>query len=268
MDIKLDNNEISHNEVIVSQFTKQAIPFAQMSQHSNQYGLDLMLKLSDPKEDDVVLDVACGPGIVACEFAPKVSHVTGIDITTAMIEQARSLQKDRKLENVDWRVGDVSRLPFDDSSFSMVVTRYSLHHMVNPKGVLEEMRRVCKPGGRVLVIDVTPDENKKESYNQVEKLRDPSHTEALAFHELKHMVETVGFVDIRSESHDLEMGLETILKTSFPNPENKDKIRQIFREDLTRNNLGVRSHERDGQIYFYFPISIIVAQKQLNKSYS
>lgn len=220
-----------------------------------------MLKLSDPKEDDVVLDVACGPGIVACEFAPKVSHVTGIDITPAMIEQAKFLQKERKLENVDWRVGDVSRLPFDDSSFSMVVTRYSLHHIVNPKEVLEEMKRVCLPGGRVLVIDVTPDANKKELYNYVEKLRDPSHTQALTFHELKNMVENVGFVDIRSEYHDLEMGLETILKTSFPNPENKDKIRQIFREDLASNNLGVSSHQRDGQIYFYFPISIIVGSK-------
>jgi ubiquinone/menaquinone biosynthesis C-methylase UbiE len=257
----MDSNEISHNEVIVSQFTRQAIPFAQMSQHSNQHGLDLMLKLSEPKKDDTVLDVACGPGIVACGFAPKVSHVTGIDITPAMIEQAKFLQKKLKLENVDWRVGDVSRLPFDDRTFSMVVTRYSLHHVVDPKKVLEEMKRVCLPGGRILAVDVTPDPHKKELYNYVEKLRDPSHTEALAFHELKNMVEDVGFVDIRSERHDLEMGLETIMKASFPNPENKDKMRRIFKEDLTRNNLGVRSHLRDGQIYFYFPISIIVGSK-------
>ncbi len=233
-----------------------------MSQHSNQHGLDLMLKLGDPREDDTVLDVTCGPGIVACEFAPKVSHVTGVDITPAMIEQARLLQKERKLDNVDWRVGDVSSLPFGDSSYSMVVTRYSLHHMVNPKVVIEEMRRVCKPGGKILVIDVTPDANKKDSYNNVEKLRDPSYTEALAFDELKRIVDSVGFVNIRSQYHDLEMGLETILKSSFPNPENKDNIRRIFKEDLTRNNLGMRSHLRDGQIYFYFPISMIVGSKK------
>lgn len=60
----MDNNDTAHNKVMVSQFTKQAVPFAQMSQHSNQHGLDLTLKLSDTKEDDTVLDVVCGPGIV------------------------------------------------------------------------------------------------------------------------------------------------------------------------------------------------------------
>lgn len=52
VDSKSENNEIIHNESIVSQFTKQAIPFAHMSQHSNEYGLKMMLKLSGPKEDD------------------------------------------------------------------------------------------------------------------------------------------------------------------------------------------------------------------------
>jgi ubiquinone/menaquinone biosynthesis C-methylase UbiE len=251
----------SHNDSIISQFSKQAVPFAQMSQHSNQHGLELMLKLSDPKKNDRVLDVACGPGIVACEFARIVSNVTGIDLTPAMIEQATKLQNEKKLGNIDWRIGDVSDLPFDESTFSLVVTRYSLHHMVDPKTVLHEMKRVCIPGGKVLVIDVTPDESKREAYDQVEKLRDPTHTNALTFNEIKRMMEDIGLVDIRTERHDLEMELENILNSSFPNPQDKDRIKQLFVEDLTRNNLGMRSHLRGDRVFFYFPISMIIGFK-------
>jgi len=251
----------AHNDTIISQFSKQAIPFAQMSQHSNQYGLELMLKLSDPKKNDIVLDVACGPGIVACEYAKMVSKVTGIDLTPAMIEQAKTLQDKRKLEHIDWRIGDVSNLPFDDGSFSLVVTRYSLHHMIEPETVLNEMKRVCMSGGRVLVIDVTPDEDKRDAYNHVERLRDPSHTNALTFNELKRMMEDTGLVDIRTEHHNLGMELEHILHSSFPNPQDRDRIKQLFREDLTKNNLGMRSHLLGDQIFFYFPISMIIGFK-------
>lgn len=93
---KVDQKAGTHNDTIVSQFTKQAIPFKEMSQHSNQYGLHLMLKLSEPKQDDTVLDVACGPGIVSCEFAKLARYVKGIDLTPAMIEQAKQLQKEKK----------------------------------------------------------------------------------------------------------------------------------------------------------------------------
>ena len=261
MEKDIHNTIASHNDSVISQFTKQAIPFAQMSQHSNQYGLELMLKLCSPKQNDTVLDVACGSGIVSCEFAKTVSHVTGIDLTPAMIEQARLLQKEKQIENIEWKIGDVSDIPFGDSVFSIVATRYSFHHMIDPKKVLEEMKRVCAPGGKIIVIDVTPDEDKADAYNHVEKLRDSSHTKALTFPQLENMMKEVGLVNLESKHHDLEMQLEKILQSSFPDSEGVDKIKQLFREDLTKNNLGMKSHLKDDGIYFYFPISMITGNK-------
>jgi ubiquinone/menaquinone biosynthesis C-methylase UbiE len=261
MDAKVDNNDLSHNNSVISQFTKQAIPFAQMSQHSNQYGLELMLKLSDPRQSDSVLDIACGTGIISVEFAKITTHVTGIDLTPAMIEQAKLLQQEKQLENIDWKIGDVSNLPFGDNLYSIVVTRYSFHHMLEPKKVLEEMKRVCMKDGKILVIDVTPDVDKVDAYNYVEKLRDSSHTRALTFSELENMMKETGLVKLKSEYHDLEMSLEKILQSSFPDPKDVDKIKQLFKEDLTKNNLGMKSHLRDGEIYFYFPVSMIVGNK-------
>ena len=71
-----------------------------------------------------------------------------------MIEEARKRQQSMGLTNMEWRVGDVLPLPFADSSFSAVITRYSFHHFLEPEAVLTEMVRVCQPGGRVAVVDV------------------------------------------------------------------------------------------------------------------
>ena len=261
MDSNTHDNGVSHNDIIVSQFTKQALPFSQMAQHSNHYGLELMFELSDPQIDDNVLDVACGPGIIACEFANNVNHVTGIDITPAMIEEAINLQRERKIENVNWKLGDVTRLPFEDESFSLVVTRYSFHHLIEPKQVLAEMTRVCKPNGKLLIIDVTPDKDKIEAYNDVEKLRDSSHTGALTFEKLKGLMHEAGLTKLISKHHELEMGLESILKSSFPNPADIPRIRQLFKKDILMDNLGMKSHMKDGEIFFYFPISMIIGFK-------
>jgi ubiquinone/menaquinone biosynthesis C-methylase UbiE len=256
-----NNNKIHHNDNIISQFTKQAIPFTQLSQHSNQFGLELVLKLSEPKQSDSVLDIACGTGIVSCEFAKIASQVTGIDLTPAMIEQAKILQKDNNLNNITWKIGDVSNLPFDDNVFSIVVTRYSFHHILEPKKVLEEMKRVCISGGKIMIIDVTPDKDKVDAYNQVEKLRDSSHVKALTFSELERMMKDAGLINLKAEHHGLEMELEKILQSSFPNPKDLDKIKQLFKDDLTKDNLGMKSHLKNNEIYFYFPISMIVGNK-------
>jgi len=79
----------------VSQFTKQAASFAKMKEHSNEDEFELMYSLTKVNPDDNVLDVACGPGIVACALARVARRVTGIDITPAMIEQASSFKQKR-----------------------------------------------------------------------------------------------------------------------------------------------------------------------------
>ncbi len=123
------------------------------------------------------------------------------------------------------------------------------------------MKRVCKPRGKILVIDVTPDKDKVDAYNNVEKLRDSSHVRALTFVELEGMMKEIGLVNIKTANHDLEMELEKLLQSSFPDPEYMDTIRGLFKEDLIKNNLGMRSHLKNNQIYFYFPISMIIGTR-------
>src|SRR5262245_17770925 len=92
--------------LVLDQFTRQAVPFAQMPAHSNEESVRLLIDLARVGPEDAVLDVACGPGLVACPLAGVARHVTGIDLTPAMVEQAEARQRSQGLTNLTWLVGD------------------------------------------------------------------------------------------------------------------------------------------------------------------
>lgn len=248
-----------HNQEIVNQFSKQAEPFAKMPAH--MLAMDLMMEMARPSLADTALDVACGPGLLACAFAKRMRHVTGIDITPAMIDKARELQQKEGLANVTWKVGDINPLPFADEAFSMVLTRYSFHHFTNPKKVFGEMHRVCQSGGTLMVVDVALPPEKRERYDHVERLRDPSHTSALTPEELLAIARELHLGDIRTQRYELDMNLEELLARSFPKPGAGEKIRAIFREDVGNNRLGVAAHWVCNEIHFAFPIVILTGRK-------
>src|SRR6266496_3702572 len=110
----------THQQSILDQFTRQAIPFSTAPSIKDEMALNLLIDASGAGPDDTVLDVACGGGIVVCGFARVVKHATGIDLTPAMLERARKLQQEKGLTNVSWKLGDVLPLPFPDASFSIV----------------------------------------------------------------------------------------------------------------------------------------------------
>jgi SAM-dependent methyltransferase len=251
--------KVKHNQTIVEQFSLQAIPFAKKPGHSDS--MQMLIAMSGVSGDDQVLDVACGPGLVACAFAPHARQVTGIDITPAMIKQARALQGEKQLENLTWQVGDVMPLPFPEASFSVVLTRYSFHHFLHPAAVLAEMVRVCLPGGRVMVADVVLPPEKADAYNRMERLRDPSHTRALTYTEMAEIVGASGLTNVQTGHYKVEMEVEKQLSASFPNPGDADRVRRLFEADLGVDDLGVGAYRQGGAIYFAYPILVVVGEK-------
>jgi ubiquinone/menaquinone biosynthesis C-methylase UbiE len=158
-------SQSTHNQRVVDQFTRWARPFAELPIHAEADAMARTLQACDLTPDAEVLDVACGPGILACALADHARHVTGIDITPAMIEQAQARQAVNGLKNMEWHNGDATALPFDDGSFDQVTTRYSFHHMLDPAITLAEMKRVCRPEGRIIVIDATPSPETQQAYD-------------------------------------------------------------------------------------------------------
>lgn len=245
-------------QLILDQFTKQAIPFSEMPAHSNDENIQLIIETAGLGPDDTVLDLACGPGLITCAVAQVVRHVTGIDITPAMIEQAQHRQRSEGLTNMTWEVGDGLALPFPDASFSAVITRYSFHHFLDPQAVLAEMARVCQPGGTLCVVDIlTSSPEQAKAYDHFQKLRDPSHVRGLGLEELTGLFYDAGVRDMRTVFYKSELELEKSLAASFPNPGDADVIRQLFRDDLGVDRMGLGATERDGLIYFAYPIVIL-----------
>lgn len=252
----------SHNEDVISEFTKQASTSHDTSSHSNDYSLNLMIRFSEPTIYDTVLDVACGNGTVAFEYAKIVKHVTGIDITPAMIERARIIQKERNLDNLDWRIGDISALPFSDDYFSIVVTRGSLHHLIDSNKVMEEMYRVCKPGGKILITDITVDKNKKDEFNSVEKMRVLSYTKALTLEDMLKKMKALGAINIQSEQFDSKGNLKASLSSSRVKPSSNNENIQLLKQETEMNNLESKNCEVNDHVHHNLPVSTVIGIKK------
>lgn len=252
----------SHNETIVDQFTRQASAFAAAVPIRSEQALSLLVSACNARPDDEALDVACGPGLVVCAFAEVVRSATGIDLTPAMLEQAKGLAASRSLTNVSFKTGDVNCLPFDSASFSIVTSRYAFHHFVEPVRVLREMARVCRSGGRVAVMDTiaSDDPSKAEMFNRMEKLRDPSHAEALTHLAMLYCFQQAGLPAPTITPYEMTVELEGLLKASFPEDGNREVIREMIVTSLENDALGVDTYTKDGRVYFSYPIAILVAK--------
>ncbi len=251
----------AHKDLIVEQFTKQAVPFSTAPGIRDEEALRLLVEFAGAGPEDTVLDVACGPGLVVCAFAGVVRHATGIDVTPAMIERAWALAAEKELANVGWRVGDVLPLPYLDGAFSLVVSRFAFHHFPDPPAVLAEMRRVCAPGGRVVLVDVvaSDDAAKAAAFNRMEKLRDPSHVRALPLGELQGLFAAVGLPAPRATFYQLKSELEGLLERSFPEPGDAESIRRMFVDSLDGDGLGLGTRRRKDTIIFAYPVAALAA---------
>jgi SAM-dependent methyltransferase len=247
-----------HDAVTIDQFTKQAEPFAALPAHSDADIVRLIREAARLQPDSRVLDVACGPGLVALAVAASVGHVTGLDLTPAMLDKARELQWRRGLSNLSWDLGRADALPYAAGTFDAVLTRFSFHHFIDPERALSEMVRVCRPGGRVVVCDVyTTTADQAAEYDQLERLRDPSHVHALRLDELRGLMNAAGLAEVGEAFGRLPMGLEQLLGGSFPVPGGAEEIRRAFAADLGRNQLGLAIHETAGGLHFSFPVVVL-----------
>lgn len=252
-----------HRDLILDQFTRQATLFSTAAPITNEDALRIIVDAAQPEPTDTVLDVACGGGIVVCAFAPHVRSATGIDVTPAMLEQAQRLAAEKRLTNVAWRQGDVTTLPYEDASFTIVATRYSFHHFLDPRAVLREMVRVCAPGGRIVVVDTcaSDDPAKAAEFNRLEKLRDPSHARNLTTAELKGLFASVGLAEPREFSYELRDEVKNLLARSFPNSGDEPKIVELFKRSAVDDRLGIPIRLEGDSIHYAYPVTILAARR-------
>jgi len=114
-----------------------------------------MIELCDVKPGEHVLDVATGTGDAAIEFGhrTRAARIVGLDPSTGMLEVARTKIADDRIELIE---GNALALPFPDHSFDVVTIAFGLRNLPDYQRGMNEMARVLKPGGRLVVLEFLP----------------------------------------------------------------------------------------------------------------
>src|SRR5215471_294478 len=107
-----------------------------------------LVKFAGIRSDENVLDVGTGTGVVAITAARSGARVTGLDLTPALLEQARENSRIARMENIVWTEGDAEDLPYSDASFDVVLSQFGHIFAPRPEVAVSEIRRVLKPDGR------------------------------------------------------------------------------------------------------------------------
>lgn len=156
-----------------------------------------------PRGEERALDAGTGAGALAFALAPHVREVVGVDRVPELLARAR--ERAAAFDNVTFVEADITKLPFEDSSFDLAGTLRTLHHVPRPELVIAELVRVTRPGGVVVVIDqIAPvDPLAALAVDRFERARDPGHARLLPEIDLRHLFEANGLVLIR-QRHEVE----------------------------------------------------------------
>ena len=107
-----------------------------------------------PSKDSLILDVGCGPGMLSGDLAKKGYKGFGLDTSDMMIRLSKDLFRQLKKEDWNFLVGDVEETQFSKNTFDCVIASGVIEYMDEDLKMLNEMRRILKPGG-YLIINIT-----------------------------------------------------------------------------------------------------------------
>jgi ubiquinone/menaquinone biosynthesis C-methylase UbiE len=251
-------------KIVQREFTKQAEKFSQSRAMREKGGLEILPPLAGVKPNDRVLDLACGPGFVALEFARHAREVVGVDLTAEMLKKARALARREGFKNVTFRRANVNRLPFPNGSFDLVVTRASFHHFPEPGRVLREIARVIKKTGRILISDNTSknDPEKSRLQNELEKLRDPSHVEMLPLKKWRRLFKNAGLRVVKEKRLVQPRSAEDWMALAQTPLSVRRKIRWLLKESIRGDKSGQNVRLIDGRIVFDLNYRIFVLERE------
>ena len=141
-----------YKKLSIKEFTKVAGRYE--SSHAGIYEMckkdypDILEELEkEPFRD--LLDAGCGPAPMISLLAEKYPdrHYTGLDLTPAMIEQA----KKKNISNATFVVGDCENFPFENDSFDAIICSMSFHHYPNPQAFFDSVKRCLRPNGNLII---------------------------------------------------------------------------------------------------------------------
>ncbi|MDY6912636.1 MAG: methyltransferase domain-containing protein [Chloroflexota bacterium] len=242
-------------------FTRKTQDYAGSSLLVNSDNLDAVIQLSQISSNDRVLDVATGTGFMAKAMSGIGADVLATDFTISMLEKAREGIGD--CDNAAFALADAECLPFADASFDVIACRVAIHHFANPQIALREMARVCKPGGRVVIMDVvsSEDESRSELHNRIGKMRDSSEVRQWRCSELEQMLRD-GALDVSTvDLWPHLMAFDEWIRLGGADAETALEVKRMVIDSMEGDKAGLSPEFRNGELYFTWTTAILIANK-------
>ncbi|WP_449620664.1 class I SAM-dependent methyltransferase [Robertmurraya sp. Marseille-Q9965] len=216
---------------VINQFGKHAEKYVTSELHAKGTDLLTLIDWLHPQKNELVLDIATGGGHVAKALSPHVDQVFATDLTKEMLTNtARHLRP--VSSNVSYIIADAENLPFLDATFDIITCRIAAHHFPNPLDFIKEVARVLKPNGSFLLIDnVAPkDPYLAEFMNNLEALRDESHSRCLSIEEWRNLFASAHLKEIQSESWKKTYSLPSWVERTANSSEQIARVNQFIYE--------------------------------------
>lgn len=162
-------------------------------------GCGLPTQFAQIKKGDTVIDLGSGAGndcFIARHETSETGKVIGIDFTPAMIEKARSNAEKLNYNNVEFRQGDIEKMPVTTSTADVIVSNCVLNLVPNKDGVFREMYRVLKPGGHFSISDIVLEGNLPAPIQQAAEMYAGCVSGAIQKQEYLELIRSNGFINM------------------------------------------------------------------------
>ncbi|HJN58967.1 MAG TPA: methyltransferase domain-containing protein, partial [Dehalococcoidia bacterium] len=242
------------------QFNAQAEFYANSKVHSSGQNLEIISDYLENKRFDLSLDIATGTGFTAFESSKVSKKVLALDIAIEMINQAKTLAKEKSINNIQFVIASADNLPYKNSYFDLITCRTGTHHFENFEKSLKEMHRTLKDNGTLIISDtITSQDNDLSSWHQkVEIMRDPSHQSNYSIESWKELFNNLKFEVTKIILTSVKLTLDDWMTTSGTPPDIQKKLRKIWVDSDSTTRKYFKIKEKDNQNFkFEWPCAVM-----------
>ena len=245
------------------QFNNQAKFYSSSKTFSTGESLDILSNLFNKKKFESGLDIGTGAGFAAFELSKSCQKVEATDISEGMINEAKKIMKERKINNLNFNICSAEELKYSDKEFDIVTCRTAAHHFLDVEKFCSEVHRVLKDEGEFIIVDtITSDQIKLNNWHQeVELIRDKSHIKNLSLIEWKSILKISKFSFLDIIQSRVTMNLNDWMERSGTSDKDKKILKDKFQNsnEKIKRFFGIKILNND--ISFYWPVGIFHLKK-------
>ena len=245
------------------QFNNQAKFYSSSKTFSTGESLDILSNLFNKKKFKSGLDIGTGAGFAAFELSKSCEKVEATDISEGMINEAKKIMKERKINNLNFNICSAEELNYRDKEFDIVTCRTAAHHFLDVEKFCSEVHRVLKDEGEFIIVDtITSDQIKLNNWHQeVELIRDKSHIKNLSLIEWKSILKISKFSFLDIIQSRVTMNLNDWMERSGTSDKDKKILKDKFQnsDEKIKSFFGIKILNND--ISFYWPVGIFHLKK-------